>query len=318
MSRLNLMVMEHITYRALRGRGVINVFYDSVKAVNGEKCSISTEYPLRVEDAERIAEVIARECRRNAQVEEKEGSQRVLDVFYEKYLSPNMKMITAQARKFRDSLPDTEETVDEIVYKMIVNSESLSNTRYQLSFVYKIARNVCMQLAREQKYEKIALAERERIILTDADTQIGVLIKEEQLRLVGEAIETLSPRRKQIVELRLYHLPEKVADLFGTNSRTADVYYCIALGKIREYLNGKYPELFDENSKRVTKALSKTRGVLWGIDEKAYAIGLSSKGDSFVVVAEKVNSRFHNGIPVRNSGSVRNIILRIKKKKKRT
>src|SRR3989344_2819884 len=298
MSRLNLMVMEHITYRALRGRGVINVFYDSVKAVNGEKCSISTEYPLRVEDAERIAEVIARECRRNAQVEEKEGSQRVLDGFYEKYLSPNMKMITAQARKFRDSLPDTEETVDE--------------------FVYKIARNVCMQLAREQKYEKIALAERERIILTDADTQIGVLIKEEQLRLVGEAIETLSPRRKQIVELRLYHLPEKVADLFGTNSRTADVYYCIALGKIREYLNGKYPELFDENSKRVTKALSKTRGVLWGIDEKAYAIGLSSKGDSFVVVAEKVNSRFHNGIPVRNSGSVRNIILRIKKKKKRT
>ena len=89
-------------------------------------------------------------------------------------------------------------------------------------------------------------------------------------------------------------------------------------GPVEEYLNGKYPELFDENSKRVTKALSKTRGVLWGIDEKAYAIGLSSKGDSFVVVAEKVNSRFHNGIPVRNSGSVRNIILRIKKKKKRT
>ena len=142
----------------------------------------------------------------------------------------------------RRMIPDHDDA-DDITQNVFVKAyRSLKTFKGESSFytwVYRIAINLSLNEIRRKKLRKTFSLEEEEIQVHSSDAQpLEQMEREEQRRLIQEAIELLPEKQKKVFVLRYYEeLPyEEIAKILHTSVGGLKANYFHAVKKIGEYV----------------------------------------------------------------------------------
>ena len=134
----------------------------------------------------------------------KEGNVKVFEAFYDKYFDP----ILVYCNHYVTDREMAKEMAQDTFLKLWETKESLNNNTNIQSFLYRIARNNCLNhikhLKVEQKYLDYTKAQKTEIELNElalSQSSAEKIISEELEEKINLTIGSLPPRCRQVFEL---------------------------------------------------------------------------------------------------------------------
>ena len=170
------------------------------------------------------------------------GNQDAYEEIYHRYY----KRILSYAQKNTKSIEDAEDIAQQVfinTYLCIKNIDPNMLSQY----LYKATKNHCINIARdrERRPDYIGIDQIKAIdkvpVLQKIDNFVGLLMLDEELRILKNAIEQLSPKYKKILKLRFYTDMnwDEIASILKMNKYTVKSRYQRAINEILPQLIGE-------------------------------------------------------------------------------
>jgi RNA polymerase sigma-70 factor (ECF subfamily) len=141
------------------------------------------------------------------------------------------------AYSFLRNVDDAADIVQEVFLRAYKNIGSFDTSRAFYPWLYRIARNLCINTVQKASRKDTALPAEELLSARDGDPASDLLRKEEveQLR---EAIERLSDKHREIIKLKTFQECSyaEIADILGIPIGTVMSRLYAARSKLRELL----------------------------------------------------------------------------------
>ena len=160
-----------------------------------------------------------------------------------------MHVCSVVARRFHPSVIDRDELFQSLSMFLLKRSNEANGLELQegekiFGYCKTLANNICNAILRKRKFRRevgIQTVSDEAEIDTNTPSTIETLERQEELILLDKAIESLPPKFKEVVRVRLAgHLIEEIAIGEEVIPRTVKYRLTLAREKIRAYMNRQY------------------------------------------------------------------------------
>jgi RNA polymerase sigma-70 factor (family 1) len=132
-----------------------------------------------------------------------------------------------------------EEITQEIFIKIWVGRENLGEIKNLDGYIFKIAKNLCLNYLRKIAYNESMSSELVRLATKDASSSTDTRVNlSEYNKLINEAVNSLSPQRKLVYKLsREQELSyDEIAAQLNLSKNTVKNHHLTAIGVVRSFL----------------------------------------------------------------------------------
>lgn len=119
-------------------------------------------------------------------------------------VEPHIEKMLSQAFYTLQNKEDAQDILQESLVKAFLNIKSFRGDASIKTWLYRITANMCIDLVRKKKIKTIELNELEPSSVKDDDAKRPdeIFAQAEELRIVHQALSTLSPEHRQAVVMR--------------------------------------------------------------------------------------------------------------------
>lgn len=141
----------------------------------------------------------------------------------------------------------SEETVQDAFVRIISSRTEFENEKHFRSYVYATVRNACLAvIADRQRSVRADIEESETVIAPESDSSDYDVVRAEIIRMIREAIDSLSPRYRQVFVMAYVDgmKNEEIAEALGISLNTVKVIRQRSKARMREMLKDLFPLIF--------------------------------------------------------------------------
>lgn len=167
----------------------------------------------------------------------KRGSPKALREIYKLYSERIFFFINSYTHNKEIS----EELVQDVFLKLWNSRENLDVSLSVKSYIYSIAKNAAIDIIRKRKIKTIPLESLNQIVCKHENEGEKNILFEQKADLIERAVNSLSPRKKEIFKLSRYHklTYRQIASRLCISVSAVEKSISSALKEIREYLSKK-------------------------------------------------------------------------------
>lgn len=161
----------------------------------------------------------------------KQGNQLAFSMIYKKYVSQAFTL----AFKYLFSKELAEDAVQNLFLKLWMIREDIDETKPINRYIFTILRNDLLNTLRDSKKNIFVLEDCLSMLMNLEDTSQHENLEQEQLYIIQQAVEQLSPQRRKIFEMKASgnYTNQEIADKLNLSINTIKFQYSQSLKLIR-------------------------------------------------------------------------------------
>ena len=161
----------------------------------------------------------------------KEGNQLAFSIVYKTYAAQTFSL----AFKYLLNKELAEDAVQNLFLKLWLKKEEVDETRPINSYLFAILKNDLLNTLRDSKKNIYLLEDCLSMVLELEDNSQNENLKQEQMNIIQQALEQLSPQRRKVFEMKVSgkYSNQEIADKLNLSINTIKFQYSQSLKQIR-------------------------------------------------------------------------------------
>ena len=161
----------------------------------------------------------------------KEGNQLAFSIVYKKYSAQNF----SYASKYLLNKELAEDAVQNLFLKLWLKKEEIDETKPINRYLFTMLKNDLLNTLRDSKKNIYLLEDCLSMVLELEDNSQNENLKQEQMNIIQQALEQLSPQRRKVFEMKVSgkYSNQEIADKLNLSINTIKFQYSQSLKQIR-------------------------------------------------------------------------------------
>ena len=161
----------------------------------------------------------------------KEGNQLAFSIVYKTYASQNFSL----AFKYLLNKELAEDAVQNLFLKLWLKKEEIDETKPINRYLFTMLKNDLLNTLRDSKKNIYLLEDCLSMVLELEDNSQNENLKQEQMNIIQQALEQLSPQRRKVFEMKVSgkYSNQEIADKLNLSINTIKFQYSQSLKQIR-------------------------------------------------------------------------------------
>ena len=161
----------------------------------------------------------------------KEGNQLAFSIVYKTYAAQTFSL----AFKYLLNKELAEDAVQNLLLKLWLKKEEIDETKPIKRYLFKMLKNDLLNTLRDSKKNIYLLEDCLSMVLELEDNSQNENLKQEQMNIIQQALEQLSPQRRKVFEMKVSgkYSNQEIADKLNLSINTIKFQYSQSLKQIR-------------------------------------------------------------------------------------
>lgn len=161
----------------------------------------------------------------------KEGNQLAFSIVYKTYAAQTFSL----AFKYLLNKELAEDAVQNLFLKLWLRKEDIDETKPINRYLFTMLKNDLLNTLRDSKKNVYLLEDCLSMVLELEDNSQNESLKQEQMNIIQQALEQLSPQRRKVFELKVSgkYSNQEIADKLNLSINTIKFQYSQSLKQIR-------------------------------------------------------------------------------------
>ena len=161
----------------------------------------------------------------------KEGNQLAFSIVYETYAAQTFSL----AFKYLLNKELAEDAVQNLFLKLWLKKEEIDETKPINRYLFTMLKNDLLNTLRDSKKNIYLLEDCLSMVLELEDNSQNENLKQEQMNIIQQALEQLSPQRRKVFEMKVSgkYSNQEIADKLNLSINTIKFQYSQSLKQIR-------------------------------------------------------------------------------------
>ena len=161
----------------------------------------------------------------------KEGNQLAFSIVYKTYAAQTFSL----AFKYLLNKELAEDAVQNLFLKLWLKKEEIDETKPINRYLFTMLKNDLLNTLRDSKKNIYLLEDCLSMVLELEDNSQNENLKQEQMNIIQQALEQLSPQRRKVFEMKVSgkYSNQEIADKHNLSSNTIKFQYSQSLKQIR-------------------------------------------------------------------------------------
>ena len=161
----------------------------------------------------------------------KEGNQLAFSIVYKTYAAQTFSL----AFKYLLNKELAEDAVQNLFLKLWLKKEEIDETKPINRYLFTMLKNDLLNTLRDSKKNIYLLEDCLSMVLELEDNSQNENLKQEQMNIIQQALEQLSPQRRKVFEMKVSgkYSNQEIADKLNLSINTIKFQYSQSLKKIR-------------------------------------------------------------------------------------
>ena len=161
----------------------------------------------------------------------KEGNQLAFSIVYKTYAAQTFSL----AFKYLLNKELAEDAVQNLFLKLWLKKEEIDETKPINRYLFKMLKNDLLNTLRDSKKNIYLLEDCPSMVLELEDNSQNENLKQEQMNIIQQALEQLSPQRRKVFEMKVSgkYSNQEIADKLNLSINTIKFQYSQSLKQIR-------------------------------------------------------------------------------------
>lgn len=161
----------------------------------------------------------------------KEGNQLVFSIVYKTYAAQTFSL----AFKYLLNKELAEDAVQNLFLKLWLKKEEIDETKPINRYLFTMLKNDLLNTLRDSKKNIYLLEDCLSMVLELEDNSQNENLKQEQMNIIQQALEQLSPQRRKVFEMKVSgkYSNQEIADKLNLSINTIKFQYSQSLKQIR-------------------------------------------------------------------------------------
>ena len=161
----------------------------------------------------------------------KEGNQLAFSIVYKTYAAQTFSL----AFKYLLNKELAEDAVQNLFLKLWLKKEEIDETKPINRYLFTMLKNDLLNTLRDSKKNIYLLEDCLSMVLELEDDSQNENLKQEQMNIIQQALEQLSPQRRKVFEMKVSgkYSNQEIADKLNLSINTIKVQYSQSLKQIR-------------------------------------------------------------------------------------
>ena len=162
----------------------------------------------------------------------KEGNQLAFSIVYKTYAAQTFSL----AFKYLLNKELAEDAVQNLFLKLWLKKEEIDETKPINRYLFTMLKNDLLNTLRDSKKNIYLLEDCLSMVLELEDNSQNENLKQEQMNIIQQALEQLSPQRRKVFEMKVSgkYSNQEIADKLNLSINTIKFQYSQSLKQIRE------------------------------------------------------------------------------------
>ena len=161
----------------------------------------------------------------------KEGNQLAFSIVYKTYAAQTFSL----AFKYLLNKELAEDAVQNLFLKLWLKKEEIDETKPINRYLFTMLKNDLLNTLRDSKKNIYLLEDCLSMVLELEDNSQNENLKQEQMNIIQQALEQLSPQRRKVIEMKVSgkYSNQEIADKLNLSINTIKFQYSQSLKQIR-------------------------------------------------------------------------------------
>ena len=161
----------------------------------------------------------------------KEGNQLAFSIVYKTYAAQTFSL----AFKYLLNKELAEDAVQNLFLKLWLKKEEIDETKPINRYLFTMLKNDLLNTLRDSKKNIYLLEDCLSMVLELEDNSQNENLKQEQMNIIQQALEQLSPQRRKVFEMKVWgkYSNQEIADKLNLSINTIKFQYSQSLKQIR-------------------------------------------------------------------------------------
>ena len=161
----------------------------------------------------------------------KEGNQLAFSIVYKTYAAQTFSL----AFKYLLNKELAEDAVQNLFLKLWLKKEEIDETKHINRYLFTMLKNDLLNTLRDSKKNIYLLEDCLSMVLELEDNSQNENLKQEQMNIIQQALEQLSPQRRKVFEMKVSgkYSNQEIADKLNLSINTIKFQYSQSLKQIR-------------------------------------------------------------------------------------
>ena len=161
----------------------------------------------------------------------KEGNQLAFSIVYKTYAAQTFSL----AFKYLQNKELAEDAVQNLFLKLWLKKEEIDETKPINRYLFTMLKNDLLNTLRDSKKNIYLLEDCLSMVLELEDDSQNESLKQEQMNIIQQALEQLSPQRRKVFEMKVSgkYSNQEIADKLNLSINTIKFQYSQSLKQIR-------------------------------------------------------------------------------------
>ena len=161
----------------------------------------------------------------------KEGNQLAFSIVYKTYVAQTFSL----AFKYLLNKELAEDAVQNLFLKLWLKKEEIDETKPINRYLFTMLKNDLLNMLRDSKKNIYLLEDCLSMVLELEDNSQNENLKQEQMNIIQQALEQLSPQRRKVFEMKVSgkYSNQEIADKLNLSINTIKFQYSQSLKQIR-------------------------------------------------------------------------------------
>ena len=161
----------------------------------------------------------------------KEGNQLAFSIVYKTYAAQTFSL----AFKYLLNKELAEDAVQNLFLKLWLKKEEIDETKPKNRYLFTMLKNDLLNTLRDSKKNIYLLEDCLSMVLELEDNSQNENLKQEQMNIIQQALEQLSPQRRKVFEMKVSgkYSNQEIADKLNLSINTIKFQYSQSLKQIR-------------------------------------------------------------------------------------
>lgn len=161
----------------------------------------------------------------------KEGNQLAFSIVYKTYAAQSFSL----AFKYLLNKELAEDAVQNLFLKLWLRKEEIDETKPINRYLFTMLKNDLLNTLRDSKKNICLLEDCLSMVLELEDNSLNENLKQEQMNIIQQALDQLSPQRRKVFEMKVSgkYSNQKIADKLNLSINTIKFQYSQSLKQIR-------------------------------------------------------------------------------------
>ncbi len=166
----------------------------------------------------------------------KEGNQLAFSIVYKTYAAQTFSL----AFKYLLNKELAEDAVQNLFLKLWLKKEEIDETKPINRYLFTMLKNDLLNTLRDSKKNIYLLEDCLSMVLELEDNSQNENLKQEQMNIIQQALEQLSPQRRKVFEMKVSgkYSNQEIADKLNLSINTIKFQYSQSLKQIRSTVGG--------------------------------------------------------------------------------